>query len=77
MSTVMNKGFKIHFKAVTTHVFTVLPVELGTAIEKSKDSLEEYPSIRQPSITVNYNSTVIYYSLLRSLFFRSTLQPHL
>ena len=48
MSTVINKRVKIHCKAVTTQVFTLvgLLVELGTAIEKSKGSLEAYSSIR-------------------------------
>ena len=36
ISTVMNEGVEIHFKSVTTQVFTVLSVlaELGTVIEK-------------------------------------------
>ena len=46
MSTGMNKEVKIHCKAVTTQVFTVLLVELGTDMTKSKGSLEAYPSIR-------------------------------
>ena len=48
MSTVMNEGVEIHCKAVTTQVFTVvgLLVELGTAVAKSKGSLEASPPIR-------------------------------
>ena len=46
MSKVMNNGVEIVFKSVTTQVFTVLLVELGTPIEKSKGSIELYPSIR-------------------------------
>ena len=34
ISTVMNEGVEIHFKAVTNEVFIVLLVELGTAIVK-------------------------------------------
>ena len=47
MSTVMNKGVKIHCKAFTTKLFTVLGllVEIGTSIEKSKIYLEVYTSI--------------------------------
>ena len=51
ISTVMSNGVKIHCKAVTTQVFTVLLVELGTAILKSKGYLEEYLSVgRYPTI---------------------------
>ena len=46
MSMVMNKGVDIHCKAFITKVFTVLLVELGTTISKSKGHLESYPSIR-------------------------------
>ena len=46
MPRVMNKGFKIHYKALTNQVLTVLPIELGTAITNSKGSLGESPSIR-------------------------------
>ena len=47
MSTVMNKGVKIHCKAVTTQVFTVvvLLVELGTYIAIENRSLGPYPYI--------------------------------
>ena len=76
MSTAMNEGVDIHCKAVTTQVFTVLLVELGTAISKSKVSLEAYPSIKQTYVTVTSNSPVIYSSLLIPLFSR-TLQYHL
>ena len=34
MSTVMKEGVKIHCKSVTTQVFRVLLVELGTSIAK-------------------------------------------
>ena len=77
MSTVMNKGVDIHCEAVTTQVFRVLLVELGTSIEKSKGSLGAYPSIRQPSVTVTSNSPVVYFFLLSSFFFSITLQSHL
>ena len=62
MSTVINEGVEIHCKAVINQVFTVvgLIVELGTAIEKSKGSLDAYPSIRKTSVTVTSNSPVIY-----------------
>ena len=42
MSTVMNKGVRIHCKAVTTQVFTVLGllVELVTYIAKSKSFIK-------------------------------------
>ena len=48
MSIVTNKGVKINCKAVTTQVFSLLGliVELGTSIERSKGSIEEYTSIR-------------------------------
>ena len=45
MSRVMNERVMIRCKAVITQVFTVLLVELGTAIAKSEGSLEEFPSI--------------------------------
>ena len=77
MSTVINEGSEMHCKAVTTQVFTVLLVELGTSIAKSKSYLEAYPSIRQTSFTVTCNSPVMYSSLLSFLFFISTLQYHL
>ena len=42
ISTVMNQGVNIRFKAVTPNLFTVvgLLVELGTAIVKSQGSIE-------------------------------------
>ena len=48
MPTVMNEGVDICFRAVMTHVFTVVGflVELGTTIEKLKGSIEAYTSIR-------------------------------
>ena len=42
----MNKGVNINCKAVTTQVITVIFVELGTSIVKSKGYREAYPSIR-------------------------------
>ena len=44
----MNEAVNIHCKAVMNQVFTVvdLLVEISTAIEKSKGSLEVDPSIR-------------------------------
>ena len=47
MSTVMNEGVNMSFKAVTTQVFTVLEllVELSKTIEKPKISLDAYPYI--------------------------------
>ena len=48
MSTVINEGVNICYKAFTTQVFTVVVilVYLGTAIEKRKGSIGEYTSIR-------------------------------
>ena len=46
ISTVMNEVVGVHCKAVTTQVFTVLLIELGTAMEKSKGYLASSPSIR-------------------------------
>ena len=40
MSLVVNNGVKINCKSVTTQLFIVLIVELGTPIEKSKGCLE-------------------------------------
>ena len=37
---VMNKRVEIHCKEVTTQVFTLILVELGTAIANSKGYLE-------------------------------------
>ena len=34
MSMMINEGVEIHFKSVTTQLFTVLLVELGTHIAK-------------------------------------------
>ena len=45
MSMVMREELEIHFKAVTTQVFTALLVELGTFVEKLKGYLEAYPFI--------------------------------
>ena len=45
MSMMMSEGVKIHCKAVTTQVFEVILVELGTAIVKTKVYLKEYTSI--------------------------------
>ena len=60
MSTVMKKVVEINFKAVTTQVFTVLLVKLGTVIQKPKGSIDAYTSIMQPSIAVTSNSPLIY-----------------
>ena len=70
---VMNEVVKVYCKAVTTQVFTVvsLLVELGTSIAKSKDYIDAYPSIRQPSVTVPSNSPVVYPPLFASLRFIS------
>ena len=46
ISTVMDEGVDIHCKAFTIQVFTVLIVELGTDISKSKGYFEAYPTIR-------------------------------
>ena len=40
ISTVMNKGVDFHQKSVTAQVFTVLLVEVGTVIKKSKGSID-------------------------------------
>ena len=40
MSMMMNKGDKIHCKSVTTQVFKILLVEIGTAISKAKGSID-------------------------------------
>ena len=72
----MNKAVNINCKSVTTQLFTVLPVELGTSIAKSMGSLDASPFIMQPYVTVTSNSPVTYSSLLR-YFFSSTLQYHL
>ena len=77
MSMVMNKEVEIHRKGDMTQLLTVLIVELGTSIEKSKGSLESYSSIMETSVTRNSNSTVTYTYLFCSLFFSSTIQSHL
>ena len=61
MSTVTNKGVNSPCKAVTTQVFTLvgLLVELVTAIEKIKGSIEASPFIIEPPVTVTSNSPVI------------------
>ena len=47
MTTVINAGVKMHWKAVKTKVFTVVGLlfELGTAVAKPKVYLEAYTSI--------------------------------
>ena len=70
MSTVMNKGVDIRYKALTTQVFTVsgLLVEPSADIEKQKGYLEASSYIMQPYITFTKHSPVIYYSLFISFF---------
>ena len=71
----MNKGVMMRCKAVTANFLTLLDiiVEPSTAIVKPNTSLEEYLSIRQPTIAVTSISKVISISLSSSLFFRSIL----
>ena len=45
MSMVMNEGVDIHCKGVMTQLITVLIVELGTSIEKSKGYFDSSYSI--------------------------------
>ena len=61
MSTVVNERVKMHFKAATVNIFTVvrLLVEPSIDITKPKVYLEASPSIRQPSIIVTSNRPVI------------------
>ena len=65
-------------QSVMTNFFTLLglQVELIISIVKPKGSIEGSTSMRKYSITVTSNSPVIYYSLLRSLFFRSMLRTN-
>ena len=65
---VMNNGVNIHCKAVTAQVFTIVGflVEIGISIEKSKGNHEESLSIRKTSVTLTFNSPVIYYFLFLS-----------
>ena len=74
LSTVMNKGVKMRYKAVTANLLTVvgLLVEPSKAIKKMS-SLEASLSIRQPTITVISSSPFISPPLSRSLFFSSML----
>ena len=48
MSMAMNEGVKVHYKAVTSNVLTVvvLLVETSTDIAKPKGYIEASPSIR-------------------------------
>ena len=48
----MDEGVKINCKAFMTQVFTVLLVELGTDIEKSKGYIEAYTFIKEPHVTL-------------------------
>ena len=61
MSMAMNEGVKVHYKAVTSNVLTVvvLLVETSTAIEKTKGFLESYIYISKNLFTVTYISPVI------------------
>ena len=79
MSTVMNEGFDIFCKEVTSQVFTVvcLLVDLGRYLTRSKVSKFASPSIRLSSVTITSNVPVISSFPFRSLFFSSILQSHL
>ena len=76
MSTVMNKGVKIHCKEVTANFFIVvgLVVEPSKDIAKTKSYIETSSPISQPSITVTSCSSVIPPFLFISFFFRSMLK---
>ena len=54
-----------------------LLVELSTAIEKPKGSIEAYNSIMWPYVTGTFNSPVIYPSLFSSFFFGSILRTNI
>ena len=66
-----NGGFNMCCKAVMKCFSTVigLLVELITSIAKPKGSLEVYPYIRQPYVTVASNSSVISSHIFISFFF--------
>ena len=76
MSTVMNEGVNMIFRAARARNSTVvgLLVEPITSISKPKGYLESYPFIRQPYIAVTSSSPVIPPSLVSSLFLSSMLK---
>ena len=61
MSTVLNKGFKVQCKAVTSNFFTVISIlfEPSTAIAKPKSYLEAYISTIQPPIKIPLTALVL------------------
>ena len=72
ISTVMKKVVEINFKAVTTRVFTVLLVKLGTVIQKPKGSIDAYTSIWQPYIMIT-SSCYIFLTTYLLLFQQYTV----
>ena len=62
MSTVMNEGFYICCKEVTSQVFTVvfLLVELSMDIVKPKGSIDASTYIKKPSVIVTSNCKSCY-----------------